>query len=94
MIFKNVPQYQVDQLLSGLGALNPKFHARPWGPGELHCPVWRVALFSIKNKRIFQEISYTVWNMPLILSHPPSLLGQCPKFVRIFFLMASLIYFA
>ena len=39
---------------------------------------------------IFQKISYTLWNMSLILSHPPSLLGQCPKFDRIFFLMASL----
>ena len=37
------------------------------------------------------EISYTVWNMRLILSHPPTLLGQCPKFDRIYFLMASLI---
>ena len=40
---------------------------------------------------IFQKISYTLWNVSLILSHPPSLLGQCPKFDRIFFLMASLI---
>jgi hypothetical protein len=40
---------------------------------------------------IFPKISYTLWNLSLILSHPPSLLGQCPKFDRIFFLMASLI---
>ena len=33
---------------------------------------------------IFQKISYTLWNVSLILSHPPSLLGQCPKFDRIF----------
>jgi hypothetical protein len=36
------------------------------------------------NLGIFQKISYTLWNMSLILSHPPSLLGQCPKFDRIF----------
>ena len=35
-------------------------------------------------------ISNTVWTMSLILSHPPTLLGQCPKFDRIYFLMASL----
>ena len=28
--------------------------------------------------------------MSLILSHPPTLLGQCPKFDQIYFLMASL----
>ena len=39
---------------------------------------------------IVMAISYTVWNMSLILSHPPTLLGQCPKFDRIYFLMASL----
>ena len=39
---------------------------------------------------IFQKISYTLWNTSLILSHPPSLLGQCPKFDRMIFLTASL----
>jgi hypothetical protein len=38
----------------------------------------------LHTTRIFQKISYTLWNMSLILSHPPSLLGQCPKFDRIF----------
>ena len=42
---------------------------------------------------IDMAISYTVWNTSLILSHPPTLLGQCPKFDRIYFLMASLINF-
>jgi hypothetical protein len=51
MIFRNVPQYPGYQLLSGFGALNPKYHARPWGPGEVHCPVWRVTLFTIKNEK-------------------------------------------
>ena len=36
------------------------------------------------------QISYTVWNMRLIFSHPPTLLGKCPKFDLICFLMASL----
>ena len=39
---------------------------------------------------IDMAISYTVWNTSLILSHPPTLLGQCPKFDRIYFLTASL----
>jgi hypothetical protein len=39
---------------------------------------------------IVRKISYTLWITSFILSHPPSLLGQCPKFDRIFFLMASL----
>ena len=39
---------------------------------------------------IFQKISYTLWITSLILSHPPSLSGQFPKFDRISFLMASL----
>ena len=29
---------------------------------------------------IFQKNLYTLWNTSLILSHPPSLLGHCPKF--------------
>ena len=76
----------------------------PWGPGEVHCPVWGVTLLRMKNNEliilmfqkvlniigIFPKISYTLWNLSLILSHPPSLLGQCPKFDRIFFFMASL----
>jgi hypothetical protein len=44
----------------------------------------------LNNIGIFQKISYTLWNMSLIISHPPSLLGHCPKFDRFVFLMASL----
>ena len=69
-----------------------------------HRPAWGVTLIKIKinkliimmfhgilnTKGIFPKTSYTVWNTSLILSHPPSLLGHCPKFDRIFFLMASL----
>ena len=38
----------------------------------------------------FGKLSYTLWNVSLILSHPPSLFGQCPKFDRTFFCTASL----
>jgi hypothetical protein len=102
----DVPQYQGYQILSGGGALNPKHHVRTLGSwrGALSS----LAGYTNKNKNnkliilmfqrvltkigIFQNISYTLWNMSWNLSHPPSLLGQCPKFDRIFFLMASLSY--
>ena len=69
-----------------------------------NCPASGVTLLRIKINKliimmfhlvlnttgIFQKISYTLWNTSLILSDPPSLLGQCPKFDRIFFFTAFL----
>ena len=70
-----------------------------------HCPSWGVTLkrmeiikliimmfqWVLNTTGIFQKISYTVWNTSLILSHPPSLLGHCPKFDRMISLTASLL---
>ena len=81
-------------LLSGLGALNSKYHVRTLGALERCIVQFGVLQLRMKNNKliilmfhrvlntieIFQKISYTLWNVCLTLSHPPSLLGQCPKF--------------